>query len=769
MSSSANSPPLEMTPADTAFAIKQMRKEVAKVVVGQDVVVEQMATALIAGGHCLLIGVPGLAKTMMAKALADVMQMQFKRIQFTPDLMPSDITGTNVLDHDEETRRKAFRFIPGPVFTNVLLADEINRTPPKTQAALLEAMQERQVTFGGEKRALPDPFLVLATQNPLEQEGTYPLPEAQLDRFMFSVVVNYPSHREENHIVAATTRQEQPQLSRVLSAEQVLAMQSVVRQMIAPPQIVRYAVALARATRPADEAAPQFIKQYVDCGAGPRAGQYLVLAAKSRAVLHGRDTPDIDDVKAAGVPVLRHRVFTNFTALSENISTDDLIEKLLEEVKTETDSQVIVYAPPAAEESGAGVTLDPDADTVALIHRMKHITERVRAEVRKRIIGQHEVVDLVITSLLAGGHCLLVGVPGLAKTLLVQTLADVLDLNFRRVQFTPDLMPSDITGTDVLEDDEAGGHRQFRFIPGPIFTNVLLADEINRTPPKTQAALLEAMQEHAVTAAGNTYPLDPPFFVLATQNPLEQEGTYPLPEAQLDRFMFNIFLDYPASDEETVIVDRTTGARDSKPSKVIGGPEILRLQQIVRRVPISRHVLTYATTLVRATRPETKNASKTIQRYVHCGAGPRACQYLVLGAKARAVMHGRPNVSINDVKAVAVPVLRHRVLTNFSADAEGVSAMSLVEKLMQVLREPDAKKQKQLETQSEQPQDDDRRAAALSKLAGTAQSRPKQQVSINCPHCGMSRKVDISDAGGMIRCASCGQGFKLAPPEEQND
>jgi MoxR-like ATPase len=687
---------VEMTPDDTALAIRTMRKEVARVVVGQDDVIEQMATALIAGGHCLLIGVPGLAKTMMAQALADVLQMQFKRVQFTPDLMPSDITGTTVLDQEPDTGKKTFRFIHGPIFTNILLADEINRTPPKTQAALLEAMQEHQVTFGGEKRELPDPFFVLATQNPLEQEGTYPLPEAQLDRFMFSVVVSYPTHREENRIVTNTTQHDQAKLRPVLSVKHILAMRALVRKTVARPELIRYAVNLARASRPADEGSPDFIKQYVDCGAGPRAGQYLILAAKSRAVLQGRSEPEIEDVQAAAGPVLRHRLYTNFTALSENITSDNLIEQLIEAVPRDPATSAIVYAPPTAAESEAPSILDADADPVELIHRMQAVTERVRAELRQKIVGQHEVIDLVLTALLANGHCLLIGVPGLAKTLLVQTLADVLDLKFTRIQFTPDLMPSDITGTDVLEDDDSG-QRSFRFIPGPVFTNMLLADEINRTPPKTQAALLEAMQEHSVTAAGNTYPLDPPFFVLATQNPIEQEGTYPLPEAQLDRFMFNIYLDYPSAEDEPVIIDRTTGVEARQPAKVMGAAEIRRVQQIVRQVPISRHVLTYATTLARATRPESSNASNTIRRYVHCGAGPRACQYLVLGAKARAVMHGRANVSINDIKAVAIPVLRHRIFTNFSADAEGITSISLVRRLIEALPEPEPQTDKALD------------------------------------------------------------------------
>ncbi|QNN23233.1 AAA domain-containing protein [Planctomycetales bacterium ZRK34] len=754
----------------TAQAFERVRTEVNKIVIGQPTVIEQILTALLGRGHCLLIGVPGLAKTVMAKAVADALDMQFNRIQFTPDLMPSDITGTNVLEHDPDTGAKEFRFIPGPVFTNILLADEINRTPPKTQASLLEAMQERQVTFGGERRALPAPFFTLATQNPLEQEGTYPLPEAQLDRFMFSVIVSYTSHADENRIILSTTQPNKARIQKVLGAEQIVAMQKLVRQMDTPPEVVRYATALMRATRPAEESSPDFIKKFVDCGAGPRAGQYLVLAAKSRAVMMGRAVPLIEDVRASANAVLRHRMFTNFTALSENITPDALVDDLIKAVPAPSDKTQIVYNPPEPDDEP--LSLDDHADPVELIRSMSQITQRIRSEVQQVIVGQHDVLDLVTISLLASGHCLLVGVPGLAKTLLVQTLSDVMDLNFKRVQFTPDLMPSDITGTDVMESDEKTGHREFRFIPGPIFANILLADEINRTPPKTQAALLEAMQERSVTTGGKTYPLTPPFLTLATQNPLEQEGTYPLPEAQLDRFMFNIHLDYPSLEEETVIIDRTTGFTPRQPKKVIGAAEIIRLQKVVRRVPISSHVLTYVTSLVRATRPQTKGAPKIIEKYVHCGAGPRAAQNLVLGAKARAVMQGRVNVGVADVRAVAVPVLRHRIFTNFLADAEGVTPMSIVEELIRILPEPAAKDQKQLQAEAaaqtraamaehaeqEQLSEESAEREAEAPVREEKQTEP-ETLSIRCPNCGQLAELPHTARGKKAKCWDCQQVF----------
>ncbi len=304
--------------------------------------------------------------------------------------------------------------------------------------------------------------------------------------------------------------------------------------------------------------------------------------------------------------------------------------------------------------------------------------QALRAEVTKRIVGQAQVIDEVLMALLAGGHALLIGVPGLAKTLLIKSVAEAMHLEFRRIQFTPDLVPSDITGTELLEEDTATGHRSFRFVRGPVFANIVLADEINRAPPKTQAALLEAMQEHAVTAAGQTHPLPEPFFVLATQNPIEQEGTYPLPEAQLDRFLFAIRIDYPRIDEEVAILRATTGRTAGSVQAVVGAEEALALQGMVRDVMVAEPLLRYVAELVRATRPGESEGPERVKRYVRWGAGPRAGQALVLGAKARALMDGRPVVAPADVQRVALPVLRHRVLPNFSAEAEGVTAEDLI-------------------------------------------------------------------------------------------
>ncbi len=320
--------------------------------------------------------------------------------------------------------------------------------------------------------------------------------------------------------------------------------------------------------------------------------------------------------------------------------------------------------------------------TMEDVRKFNDACETLRSEVGKTIVGQNQVVEELLIALFAGGHCLLVGVPGLAKTLLISTVAQALDLKFSRIQFTPDLMPSDITGTEILEEDAATRKRSFRFIPGPIFGNVILADEINRTPPKTQAALLQAMQEKKVTAGGQTYALDLPFFVLATQNPIEQEGTYPLPEAQLDRFMFNIRVDYPSEEEEIQIVESTTSPQSSQPTVVLHANDILRTQELVRTVPVDSHVLRYAIRLVRATRDE---SIPLVKQYVSWGAGPRAGQNLILGAKVRAVMNGRPIPSIDDVRAIAYPVMRHRIVTNFNADADGVSTDDLIDRLLEVV------------------------------------------------------------------------------------
>jgi MoxR-like ATPase len=308
--------------------------------------------------------------------------------------------------------------------------------------------------------------------------------------------------------------------------------------------------------------------------------------------------------------------------------------------------------------------------------------ERMADQIGKVIVGQHQVVEEMIMALFSRGHCLLVGVPGLAKTLLVSTVARIMHLSFKRIQFTPDLMPSDITGTDILQDDPDTGRRRFTFLQGPLFANMILADEINRTPPKTQAALLEAMQEHHVTAGGQTYRLPEPFFVLATQNPIEQEGTYPLPEAQQDRFMFNIKVDYPSRSEEIQIVKATTSNRAPEVEPVLDARQILRLQEAVRQVVVADHVFAYAADLVRATRPKEPGVPKWVPDLIAWGAGPRASQYLILGGKAKAVLHGRLHVTTEDIREVAFPVLRHRLMTTFNADAEGITTDDLVRKLI---------------------------------------------------------------------------------------
>ena len=320
-----------------------------------------------------------------------------------------------------------------------------------------------------------------------------------------------------------------------------------------------------------------------------------------------------------------------------------------------------------------------DVEDLQAVHQA---FQSIKGELAKVIVGQERVIEEILIALLSRGHCLLVGVPGLAKTLLVNSLAKVLDLKFNRVQFTPDLMPSDITGTEIIEEDISSGRKVFRFIQGPIFTQILLADEINRTPPKTQAALLQAMQERTVTAAGKTYQLEEPFFVLATQNPIEQEGTYPLPEAQLDRFMFNIWLDYPSREEEIAIVKTTTSGYEPQLGVVFTGEEILELQGLVRRVPVADFVVEFAVDLVRMTRPGT-DAPEVIRQWVTWGAGPRASQYLILGAKTRAVLYGRPTPDIEDVKFLARPVLRHRIVTSFAAAAEGVTSLDIIDRLVE--------------------------------------------------------------------------------------
>jgi MoxR-like ATPase len=336
----------------------------------------------------------------------------------------------------------------------------------------------------------------------------------------------------------------------------------------------------------------------------------------------------------------------------------------------------------------------PDDDLQA-VQKLNEAYRRITVELGKVIVGQQQVIEEILVAMFARGHCLLVGVPGLAKTLMIRTLADSLSLKFNRIQFTPDLMPSDITGTEVIQEDKAVGTRAFKFLEGPIFANVLLADEINRTPPKTQAALLEAMQEHQVTVGNTRHRLAEPFFVLATQNPIEQEGTYPLPEAQLDRFMFNIRVDYPSEDEELEIVKRTTADMPLSIAPTLDAAEIVALGRIVRRVPVADHVTRYALQFTRLTRKEKADVPDFIRQYVSWGAGPRASQYLVLGAKARAVLNGRYFATCDDVRAIAAPVLRHRILLNFNAEAEGVKPDDIVERLIASIPTDDYEKSTQ--------------------------------------------------------------------------
>ncbi len=336
-----------------------------------------------------------------------------------------------------------------------------------------------------------------------------------------------------------------------------------------------------------------------------------------------------------------------------------------------------------------GVPSNPPApsgqDDLAAVARLVEAYDTIRTELSRVIVGQDQVIEEVLIAMFASGHVILEGVPGLAKTLMVSALARQLSLSFSRVQFTPDLMPADITGTEVIEEDRGTGARSLRFVKGPIFANVVLADEINRTPPKTQAALLEAMQEHQVTAAGFPHKLPQPFFVLATQNPIEQEGTYPLPEAQLDRFMFKVLVDYPSEDEEFQIIKQTTAPQDLKLNRTLNAREVLALQDTVRRVPCADHVMRYAMRLTRGTRVDTGDVVKVVADYVAWGAGPRASQNLVLAGKARAILQGRYHVSMDDISAVAKPVLRHRILTNFNAEADGVRSDDIVDKLIEAL------------------------------------------------------------------------------------
>ncbi len=325
--------------------------------------------------------------------------------------------------------------------------------------------------------------------------------------------------------------------------------------------------------------------------------------------------------------------------------------------------------------------LGSENNDVQLVEQLNKKVTEIKSEIAKVIVGQDEIINQLIISLLSRGHCLLVGVPGLAKTLLIKTLAEVMDLKFSRIQFTPDLMPSDITGTEILEEDIATKKRNFRFISGPIFANIILADEINRTPPKTQAALLEAMQEHKVTAAGHTYQLPEPFFVLATQNPIEQEGTYPLPEAQLDRFMFNLWLEYPSVEDEIKVVQTTTSEYKPSLNKLVSSDELISFQDLVRKVPVAPNVIEFAVKVSNMTRPINGNAPKYVKDWVTWGAGPRASQYLVMAAKTRSIIQGRFTPNIDDIKASMLPVLRHRIITNFSAEAEGISSVDVIKRV----------------------------------------------------------------------------------------
>ncbi|MBI2945221.1 MAG: MoxR family ATPase [Candidatus Wallbacteria bacterium] len=321
------------------------------------------------------------------------------------------------------------------------------------------------------------------------------------------------------------------------------------------------------------------------------------------------------------------------------------------------------------------------------VKKIADAREKIVGQMSKVIVGQEQTIRELLIALFSRGHSILIGVPGLAKTLMINTLARIIDLKFKRIQFTPDLMPSDITGTDIIQDDQDTGRRKFVFVRGPVFANILLADEINRTPPKTQAALLQAMQEYNVTASGETYRLEEPFFVLATQNPIEQEGTYPLPEAQLDRFMFSIYMGYPSYDQELDIAKMTTGSADPTIERVLDGREVMEVQRLVRQVPIADHVARYAVTLATRTRPGQDGTPEFVTRWLSWGAGPRASQYLILGGKARAIMDGRYAVSVEDIRAVAQPVLRHRIVPNFNAEADGVTAKDVVDKLLESMPE----------------------------------------------------------------------------------
>ncbi len=429
---------------------------------------------------------------------------------------------------------------------------------------------------------------------------------------------------------------------------------------------------------------------------GPNAGEIYALAKD--IVTIGRDEKCAIRLNVEGVSRNHAQLFVEGGGwlVTDLMSTNGTLvngEKVEQRALSDGDllkigDVVLVFL---ADAPAARAPADRSADDLETVKHLRKCREAIEREMSKVIIGQKEVVRQVVIALFCRGHGLIEGVPGLAKTLLVSTISKVLRLKFKRIQFTPDLMPSDITGTEVLEEAADTRQRFFKFLKGPIFTNILLADEINRTPPKTQAALLEAMQEHRVTAGGTTYDLELPFFVLATQNPIEQEGTYPLPEAQLDRFMFHIKIGYPAREEEVDIVLATTRDAETDVKPVLSGEDVLELQGVVRRVPVSRHVATYASLLARATRPKTPEAPDFVNEWLAWGAGPRAAQYMVLGAKAHAVLDGRVNVTCADVRAMAPPVLRHRLFTNFNADSEGVTVDDIIERVLRTVPEPSEK------------------------------------------------------------------------------
>lgn len=428
----------------------------------------------------------------------------------------------------------------------------------------------------------------------------------------------------------------------------------------------------------------------------------VITIGETAFTFQGNGEMPVIDAVAEEMPAVEPEA--EFAAEPTEQSIDELAPGLIAEpeeemvaaapVEEEPEPEPAAYEPPhvsTPSKSAAGSSLSTSQATeedVELVKKMSELTVRIRHEIGKVIVGQVEMVDRVLMCMIASGHALLIGLPGMAKTLTVATIARVLDMDFKRVQFTPDLMPTDIIGSDVIETNSVTGEKEFRFIRGPIFCNLLLADEINRTPPKTQAALLEAMQEKQVSAGTKTYKLDAPFFVLATQNPIEQEGTYPLPEAQLDRFMFNIWVDYPLQHEEEMIIGATTTGGLQNPERILSKEQVIQLQKVVKKIPVSDHVVKYVVKLVRATRPQYDETPEFIKKYIGTGAGPRACQNLILAAKARAVLDGRIHVSCADIRESMEPVMRHRLALNFAADSEGLKSTDIVTQLLEAVSEP---------------------------------------------------------------------------------